>query len=118
MILIGTTLDCESAEFHSRGCWDGPTVLTPLIDGLSTPNPTPDFVIEPEFCDMIFDSGLGDMVKARQSEFWQSKFRQHYGGDEGRRRLRMACINARDRDGLQGRVRDVQCPVLWLHVSY
>ena len=26
----------------------------------------------------------------------------------------MACINLRDRDGLQGRVSDVLCPVWWL----
>ena len=29
----------------------------------------------------------------------------------------MAAINLRDRDGLHGRLFDVRCPVMWLHVS-
>ncbi len=29
----------------------------------------------------------------------------------------MAAINLRERDGLLGRLFDVQCPVMWLHVS-
>lgn len=117
MILMGTSLDAESEESRSRNCWDAPAVLTPIIDGLSMPEPTPDFVIEPELYEMVFDSGLGPMAMDREWEFWQAKFREHYRGDDGRRRLRMACINARDRDGLHGRLRDVRCPVLWLHVS-
>ena len=37
--------------------------------------------------------------------------------DDGRRRARMAAINLRERDGLHGRLFDVKCPVMWLHVS-
>ena len=37
--------------------------------------------------------------------------------DDGRRRARMAAINLRERDGLHGRLFDVECPVMWLHVS-
>ena len=37
--------------------------------------------------------------------------------DDGRRRARMAAINLRERDGLHGRLFDVGCPVMWLHVS-
>jgi hypothetical protein len=29
----------------------------------------------------------------------------------------MAAINLRDRDGVTGRLGDVVCPVMWLHVS-
>lgn len=29
----------------------------------------------------------------------------------------MAAINLRERDGLHGRLFDVKCPVMWLHVS-
>lgn len=30
----------------------------------------------------------------------------------------MAAINLRERDGLHGRLFDVRCPVMWLHVSF
>jgi hypothetical protein len=43
--------------------------------------------------------------------------KDNYRGDEGRRALRMAVINMRDRDGLHGRLEYIRCPVLWLHVS-
>lgn len=36
-------------------------------------------------------------------------------GDEGRKRILMAAINLRDRDGLHGRLGLVKCPVLWMH---
>lgn len=38
-------------------------------------------------------------------------------GDEGRKRIRMAAVNLRERDGLHGRLGYVKCPVLWLHGS-
>ena len=37
--------------------------------------------------------------------------------DDGRRRARMAAINLRERDGLHGRLFDIKCAVMWLHVS-
>ena len=43
--------------------------------------------------------------------------KSNYQGDDGRRRARMAAINLRERDGLLGRLFDVRCPVMWLHVS-
>jgi len=50
-------------------------------------------------------------------EFWRATIKENYRGDDGRRRIRMAAINLRDRDGLHGRLADVRCPVMWLHVS-
>jgi hypothetical protein len=50
-------------------------------------------------------------------DYWVKEIEANYQGDEGRQRIRMAAINLRDRDGLHTRAADVQCPVLWLHVS-
>jgi len=49
--------------------------------------------------------------------FWFKEVKKNYQGEEGRKRIRMAAINLRDRDGLHLRLSDVVCPVLWLHVS-
>ncbi|RJE26337.1 Alpha beta hydrolase [Aspergillus sclerotialis] len=109
-ILLGATLDNESA-------WDAPAFLTPIIESLTSREATPDFIIEPEFCEVIFDTGLGELCTDKELEFWKARFRECFSGDEGRRRLRMVCMNIRDREKLYNRVHEVRCPVLWLHGS-
>ena len=49
-----------------------------------------------------------------EKQFWLDTYRQNYTGDDGRHRLRTASVNLRDRDGLEARLGDVVCPVLWL----
>jgi hypothetical protein len=56
-------------------------------------------------------------VDKKVRDYWVSEIEKNYAGDEGRKRIRMAAINLRDRDGLHTRAADVECPVLWLHVS-
>jgi hypothetical protein len=91
--------------------------MTPIIESLASSHPTPDFVLEPEFCDTLLDSGVGDMPSEAEVEFWRARLREVYSGDDGRRRFRRICVNLRDRDGLLGRLGEVGCPVLWLHVG-
>ena len=110
MILLGTTLDNEAG-------WDAPAFLTPIIESLTSHEATPDFTIESEFCEVIFDTGLGEVCTDKEWEFWKAKFRECFSGDEGRRRLRMSCMSIRDRERLYDRVHQVRCPVLWLHVG-
>ena len=64
---------------------------------------------------MLIDIGFGKNAPTDTREYWQKTIKANYQGDDGRRRIRMAAINLRERDGLHGRLFDVRCPVLWLH---
>ena len=88
-----------------------------LISGWSSDAPTPDFAPDDAYCNTLVTLGLGADCAPELREFWIRKVKECYKGDDGRRRARMAAINLRDRDGLHGRVADVRCPVLWVHVS-
>lgn len=88
-----------------------------IANDFSSDTPTPNFVPGKEYSNFMIDIGLGTDCPADVREFWNSEIAKNYKGDDGRRRIRMAAINLRDRDGLHMRASDVVCPVLWLHVS-
>jgi len=115
IIPLGTSLDSESERTRSLGCWDAPKLLTGNIDKWTTNNPTPDFRPDVEYCDFLINIGFGEDCMPQVREFWRQSIRDTYRGDEGRKRIRMAAINLRDRDTLHGRLWDVKCPVMWLH---
>ena len=118
IIPLGTSLDNESERTRQIGCWDAPNLLTPSINDWTSSTPTPDFQPSLEYCDLLIDIGFGDGCPLEVREFWRKTIRNNYQGDDGRRRIRMAAINLRDRDGLHGRLFDVRCPVMWLHVCF
>ncbi|KAJ5601628.1 hypothetical protein N7510_011162 [Penicillium lagena] len=116
IIPLGTSLDFESDRTRSLNCWDAPTLLTPSIEKWTSEQPTPQFEPDQEYRDFLIDIGFGkDDCPADVRDFWRKTIRENYLGDDGRRRIRMAAINLRDRDGLHPRLFDVRCPVLWLH---
>lgn len=110
-------MDSESKRTRALGCWDVAPLAGSLIDGWTSATPTPDFVLDDAYLNMLVDLGMGKGCKSELREFWVKETRERYRGDDGRKRARMASINLRDRDGLHGRVWDVECPVLWMHVS-
>jgi len=115
IIPLGTSLDFESSRTRELGCWDAPTLLTSNIDEWTTNESTPDFEPADDYCNFLIDIGFGKECPSEVREYWKNTIKQNYQGDEGRRRIRMAAINLRDRDGLHPRLWDVKCPVLWLH---
>jgi pimeloyl-ACP methyl ester carboxylesterase len=116
IIPLGTSLDSETERTRSLNCWDAPSLLTPSIEKWTSKQPTPHFEPDQEYCDFLIDIGFGkDDCPADVRDFWRKTIRENYLGDDGRRRIRMAAINLRDRDGLHPRLFDVQCPVMWLH---
>lgn len=116
IIPLGTSLDYESERTRSLGCWQAPTLLGQSIkDEFSSTSPTPDFVPSKEYSNFLIDIGFGTNVSKDVRDYWINEIEQNYQGDEGRKRIRMAAINLRDRDGLHTRAADVECPVLWLH---
>ena len=117
IIPLGTSLSAETSRTISLGCWDCHALLTPSIDSWTTNTSNPDFVPDDSYCNYLVDTGFGDNCEKEVREFWMKEIKDNYRGDEGRRRIRMAAINLRDRDGLRGRLWDVRCPVIWLHVS-
>ena len=88
-----------------------------LIEGWTSKEPTPDFVLDDEYCEFLIDTGFAKGFDQKTREFWTDSLKTKYAGDEGRRRARMAAINLQHRDGLYHRLFDISCPVLWLHVS-
>ncbi|KAH7072119.1 Alpha/Beta hydrolase protein [Paraphoma chrysanthemicola] len=116
IIPLGTSLDYESERTRALGCWQAPTLLGQSIaDEFTSKTATPDFVPSKEYSNFLIDIGFGTDVDTQVRNFWINEIEQNYAGDEGRKRIRMAAINLRDRDGLHSRAGDVVCPVLWMH---
>ncbi|KAI9753261.1 MAG: hypothetical protein M4579_005234 [Chaenotheca gracillima] len=115
IIPLGTSMDYESPRTVNLGCWDAKALLTGNIEEWTSRTPTPAFEPADAFCGALLDQGVGKDFPKEDREFWTNAIKTNYRGDEGRRRIRMATINLRDRDGLHLRLCDVVCPVLWLH---
>lgn len=111
IILLGTCMDREGPEAVARGCWDGYTMGTGLIEAWSVPNE--DFAPAPEYIALNNQLGFGN-PSADMAKLWTGIITENYRGDEGRKRMRLSGINLRDRDGLHMRLRDIECAVLWM----
>ncbi|RFU29337.1 hypothetical protein B7463_g7011, partial [Scytalidium lignicola] len=116
LIILGSSMDYESSDSRSKGCWDPMPILSPIVHGLTSASPTPDFVVDDVLCGMVSTLGFGAVVE-ETVKFWTGTCKEVYRGDEGRTKLRMTLINLLSRDGLQLRLSDVKCPVHWLHGS-
>ena len=110
-------MDCESERAHDLGCWDATTGFGALIDSWTSSSPTPEFELDDAYCDFVVDVDFGHNCSTKTRDFWKKAIKTYYQGDEGRKRIRMAAVNLRDRDTLHGRLEYVSCPVLWLHVG-
>lgn len=110
---LGTSMDYESQRSRDLGCWDGHDFTTPAIDALAE-SVGDDWVVPVDLVDAVLGAGFGEDVPDDERAFWRATHQRNYTGDAGRRRLRLATINLRDRDGLHARLDGVRCPVLWL----
>lgn len=113
IVVFGSSMDFESPASIDRGCWNGSEFCSPSIDALAEPVGD-DWVVGDDFVIAVLGAGLGEYVSADEQEFWLKTYRANYTGDDGRRRLRTSTVNLRDRDGLEARLNEVTCPVLWL----
>ena len=114
-------MDFESPRTRSLGCWDGIEACTTPINRWTLPvnqSAGQDFEPYTGFCNFLIDIGFGKDCDPAVRKEWTKLIKENYRGDDGRRRARMAAINLRERDGLHGRLGDVKCPVLWLHVRF
>lgn len=118
IVPLGTSMDYESERTRKLGCWDCAAAAAMLMALTTSKVPTPEFQLPVELCDMAISQGLGENCPPEMREFWSKEMQANYRGDDGRRRARMATINLAERDGLHGRLFDVKCPVMWLHVSH
>lgn len=122
LILLGTSMDYESSDSRSKGCWDPAAMLTPFFEKWSSPAPAAasasasaeDFVIDEVWCGMVGSVGFGEHGTPEKAAFWTRTLQEVYRGDEGRKKAKMALLNLITRDGLLHRLRDVKCPVHWL----
>jgi pimeloyl-ACP methyl ester carboxylesterase len=115
IIPLGTSLDYESERTRKLGCWNGPNELESLVKDTTSKTPTESFEPSNEYCDFIVDIGFGKDCPSDKRQLWHELVKRNYQGDAGRKRMREAAINLRERDGLHGRLTNVTCPVLWLH---
>jgi microsomal epoxide hydrolase len=114
LIPLGTSMEAETTETQSKGCWDPVPLLKPFADAWASTGPTPDFIIDDVWCSMVASFGFGSHATDTSTEFWTSMLKKVYRGDEGRRKARMAVLCLLSRDGLNLRLGDLQCPVYWL----
>jgi microsomal epoxide hydrolase len=117
LLLLGTSMDYESAESREKGAWDPKTLLVPFYDKWCSKVATPEFVVDDVWCGMVGSLGFGSGGTPEVVQFWTETLKQVYRGDEGRKKLKGALACLLDRDGLLRRVRDITCPVYWLQVS-
>lgn len=112
-------MDYESNAARTIGSWDPEPVLSPFHEAWSVPTPAgqPEFEPQKQWRDMVATIGFGAISTPESLAFWDATLRRVYRGEAGRRKLRMALVNLLWRDGLLPRLRDVRCPVHWLHVS-
>ncbi len=108
-------MDYESAASREKGCWDPKTMLFPFYEKWCILEP--DFVVDEVWRGMVVNLGFSGTLSAEAVSFWDQTVKDVYTGDEGRKKLRMALANLMERDGLLCRLRDIKCPVYWLHVS-
>lgn len=117
LIPLGTSMDAETPETQTKGCWDPVPLLKPFADAWTSETPTPDFVVDDTWCGMVASFGFGSHATYASTEFWTSMLKRVYRGDEGRKKARMAVLCLLSRDGITLRLGDVQCPVYWLQGS-
>ncbi|KAL2128987.1 hypothetical protein VTI74DRAFT_8375 [Chaetomium olivicolor] len=114
LVLLGTSMDYESAESRENGCWDPKTLLSPFYEKWCSEVETPEFVVDDVWCGMVGSLGFGKAGTQEMVQYWTEVLKGVYRGDEGRKKLKMALACLLDRDGLLRRIRDVKCPVYWL----
>ncbi|OTA98538.1 hypothetical protein M426DRAFT_69634 [Hypoxylon sp. CI-4A] len=117
LITLGTSMENESPESRTKGCWDPPAFVPPFLEKWTSSTPTPDFVVGDDWIQAVLGLGFGSAATPEVAEYWTESLRSVYSGDEGRRKLRMAVVALTERDGLLLRVGDVKCPIHWLHGS-
>ncbi|KAJ3738176.1 putative alpha/beta hydrolase [Lentinula raphanica] len=119
LMLTGTSMDCESDESRKKGAWNTDQLqLSALTEKWYSATPTPSFVIDDGWCEMVHSFGFGKRLTQEQKDFWTSTLKSVYKGDEGRKKLRVALICLIERDGLLLRLRDIKCPVCWIQVGH
>lgn len=123
LVLLGTSMDYESGDSRSKGCWDPAAMLMPFYERWAAPSgpegeDAEGFVIDDVWCGMVGSVGFGEHGTPEMSAFWTRTLKEVYRGDEGRMKAKMALLNLVTRDGLLHRLRDIKCPVHWLQVWF
>lgn len=117
IVPIGTSMDGESEDARRKGSWDANAVCSPYLERWSSATPTPDFIIDEDWCRNVPALAHGDGSTPENLQFWFDTWRKLYTGDDGRKKARMAVQCLVERDGLLSKLPGVRCPVHWLHVS-
>ena len=107
-------MDSENERAVKLGCWDAWQELTPLVTSLTSKTAVNEFEPSDEYCTFFVNNMFGTDVDSDTRKLWTELIKKNYAGDAGRKRMREATVNLRERDGLHGRVPGIKCPLLWV----
>lgn len=117
VIPIGSSMDAESEQSRTLGCWDGPSATSGFVSqaGNQT-DPVSDVSFEPGdgYYDFLMEIGFGPGVDKTIRDYWAAKIASNYHGESGKKRIIMAAVCLSTRDSIRARLPYVKCPVLWL----
>jgi hypothetical protein len=74
---LGTSMDYESLDSRSKGCWDPAANLMAFYEKWSTPSATPDFVVDDVWCGLVGGIGFGATATAEKSAFWTQTLKKY-----------------------------------------
>ncbi|KAL6229955.1 hypothetical protein BDW75DRAFT_249149 [Aspergillus navahoensis] len=70
LVLLGTSMVSESEDSRSKGCWDPVPLLKPFFNAWTSDTPSPDFVVEETWCNMVGAVGFGTFATEERVSFW------------------------------------------------
>ena len=85
MLLLGTSMDNESAESCEKGSWDPKTNLTHFLEK--------DFVVDEVWRGMVARLGFSGIIPKETLSFWDTTLKEVYSSEEGRKKMRIALLN-------------------------
>lgn len=116
IIPIGTMMDKEGERAMSLGCWNGPEMTEGIVkETANTESASADYVVSDGIVQAILDASFGSKLDEDAKSTFTASMKKVYSGEAGKKKLRQAVINLRERDGLHGRLSEIKAPVLWIH---
>ena len=75
---LGTSMDYESLDSRSKGCWDPAANLTVFYEKWTSPSATPEFVVDDVWCGLVGGIGFGAAATETRSAFWTQTLKEVY----------------------------------------
>lgn len=115
IIPIGTMMDKEGDRSMGLGCWNATEGSEGIVkETANTDTASADYVVSDGIVEAILGISFGSKLDEEAKSTFSASMKKVYSGEAGKKKLRQAVINLRERDGLHGRLGEIKAPVLWL----